>query len=796
MSASTPVIVRQAPFALNNRPERQIFAAYTPLSVHIDDASPPFLAKVNLTIGDPALKLDGTPQFNSLNEFFKDVNAVCEQMRAAFNFKRLLIFKETQNTIQQGHVSDTVAKPDLVAGFEDHWYDGRAPATQKKSEAGKGGSADPHKEDLKSHMLWPLIRLAGEIALSSETQGEQIQHAGTYLDLLLEARPDFKAAFGLLLSENSVFVLVGETGAGIRLFSFSWGSRDLRTAMRAMVYRLYNPGEWANTSIEACFRTASTKDKPPSCVYNLTFPCSDSQKAPVYKNYFCRYGKSSFGTRTHVFVHGGPQPQTINGFPLRAIKIQLCRDSGRFNEIMVLNHIHKNAVLPGVIRLLCSHSSSHLFGHRKEIWLGLDKEGEPFMAIKTVREMLMVAYDVLEITRMLFARRRVLHRDISKGNVMYISRRTMTQIIKTIKAPDATAVGKNQGDGSCYCFVRYLLGESIDSMETSALLIDFNYSEIVPEDESTGGHAGTPMFMARAVQNGEPIKLEPYHTVTLVPIPSSAHLGTYEKNFPDRISRFRELDRKENIEANEVGEPTHEILLPWRQRLYHDAESVYWLMYYWGLLAKPSTSIKEKGAEDFDPGIPANIWTELHAGRKTLSAHANDTFHPSYSPLLDLFVQMRAYLLTDPHWFPHDSPRAEPDYIHECFQRLILRFLKDNVDKPFMELKKSDHERLPFAVPGIPARSSSTTDTYLSDQRAQRPETPPIPREPFAVNYVAPPVVAGFQSTDNTPIQRTMSLPGKEGDEDSVIEQLVFPQGSSRQGPGRSQESNNDDVFT
>ncbi|KAG2005689.1 other/FunK1 protein kinase, variant 2 [Coprinopsis cinerea AmutBmut pab1-1] len=552
----------------------------------------------------------------------------------------------------------------------------------------------------------PSSGLPGRLHLRPKHRDiEIIEYSGTCLCLLLDARPDFRVAFGLVLDKTEVYLLVGEAGAGIHHFTFAWGSRELQMVMLAMVYRLYEPArEWVNSNIELVYKPASAHDNSPACGYSLRFPPADLPHA-VRGEFLCRYGHNFFSSRAHVFIHDSRRPRIrCNGSSLNVIKIRLCRKDV-LGEIEILERIHEKGSLPGVIRLLFYERLPYPYARRNETWMGFNEIGQSFMSIKTVREMLMVEYDVLEITRMLFLERNVLHRDISKGNVLYIPPSEKTEASDTHNSKKASDDTK-QSMGSRYCFSKYLLGESSDTMETSALLIDFDSSEIFPADETTAGQpapsgAGTAAFMARAIYLGGPLTLDFYFSLPSIPL--SAHLASYEKTFPDRVSMFSGLvgrdiglDPSQRWKLNR--EPPYPIHGPWRHRLYHDAESVYWLMVFWALFAKPSVEVE--GTPEHEGYIPQYCWIEFCSGRKHNwpDGCKEEDIHPAYRPFYALLREMQRYLYVDPHWFPRDSPISRPEFLHECFQRVILSFLMSHSEEEFMTLEKSDEDR---AIPVI-----------------------------------------------------------------------------------------------
>ncbi|EFI26846.1 other/FunK1 protein kinase [Coprinopsis cinerea okayama7 len=757
------------------------------------------LKHLTLESDDHSLSLAGSPEFETRDDFLADVNATCQLIRQRnSHFHELLVFRDTSNHVQAGNVSDTgtKARPSFVAGLEGHWY----------------GSGDTDgKEHSKSRIPWPAMRLAGEITSKGKNEEDQRQDARTYLDLLLDARPDFKAAFGLLVGEKHLQLLVGQTGSRIYEFSFAWGTQTLKRAMLAMVYRLYDPGQWAHPDIEMVYQPASG-DSIPTCVYNLTFQPTDSEPQVVCRDFICRYGANSFGTRTHVF-HGGPDPPVVDGHRLRVVKIQLCHKS-RFDEIEVLRHVKG---VPGVVDMLRSRALTHLFGGREEVWIGMGQEGAPFMSIETPREMLMVAYDALEITRILNAERRVLHRDISTGNVMYLRRpRVAERRTQRDETPDERQAGEGGEKDETgeqnknkhrYCFVRRLLGKSDDPKETSTLLIDFNHSEVLslPRKPVRGERTGTPGFMARAVHRGEPLHLDPRFTFEFIAIPNPPE--TYKNLFPGRLARFSLCDTDESFEADEKGNPPHDVA-PWRHQLYHDAESIFWLVHYWALMAMPSTNAYPKRSmRDEDICIPNDVWTGLLTARKRLPDDRS-VFHPSYRDLFPLLKDMYSYMKFDPHWLPQSSPRAQPDYIHECFQRIILNFLQNNWDQPFMSLKKSVNPRSVYNTSLIPSRSSrplssaptqpgtplkrSYGSTFSVDSEPSEPkrarvesvssdaaellESPRLsprspvmgsPRSTFTI-APGPSEPSGETFTESTPIRPDVPLPQDKGDDPFV----------------------------
>lgn len=183
------------------------------------------------------------------------------------------------------------------------------------------------------------------------------------------------------------------------------------------------------------------------------------------------------------------------------------------------------------------------------------------------------------------------------------------------------------------------------------------------------------MFIARGIQNKSPMPLQPFDECVSKPVPEPHN--SYKHEFPERCNRLRDCRVRLFFEADANGKPQHDILADtWRHQLHHDAESIYWIIFYWILLATPSTKKKDKGntASNLDKGIPTAVWTSLASAesRNSLVLDPNSkAFHPSYAGLFSLIQALSFHIRYDRYWLPVNDPRQDPEYIHECFQRII-----------------------------------------------------------------------------------------------------------------------------
>ncbi len=272
-----------------------------------------------------------------------------------------LVFQDTGNKSPPGHVTDTVCKPDITAAFKSHWKNGVVP--------------------------WPFIQLAGETASAGKSHGEQKIQAISYLHYLLLARPDLYVAQGLLSSSDKATFLFGIGGEGIREFDVGWKDRKFNKLLYAFIYRLYEPGDFADSSyIKTEFDEETTARYTMSIAYRGTKEC---------RGFYSIYARNPFATRTHVLSN---PTFKVEGNDLTVLKDQFCRVKRRFEELTILNeYVHKPERVPGVVVATYGEQiRSPLSEERCKYRLGLGENGSPFMSIPTLSKVLETLFDVLE----------------------------------------------------------------------------------------------------------------------------------------------------------------------------------------------------------------------------------------------------------------------------------------------------------------------------------------------------------------------------------------------------------------
>ncbi|KAH6911359.1 hypothetical protein BKA70DRAFT_1267419 [Coprinopsis sp. MPI-PUGE-AT-0042] len=774
-----------------------------------------------------------SPRFKSLSKSW--------QTSRKDRFPNLLVFKNTSGVSQPGHPSDTASRPDIIAAFEPHWLDIRTVADSRTSAsnrpkgettaklrtvagnreaATKAGKVE-HKRKAAAkagkvaNIRKPRVgtRTSVRIATQVTTAGGNGPKAATtaspeskpkaqdfnrrpYLDYFLLARPDHKAGCSFLIKRDAMVILVGICGSGITHLSFPWNTDAVRRAAQCpsnpCTYTIHldpaarrEPGPVG----EADRREGGAGNAPGNALAEAGQRATERESVAYYT---CMYSAASFATRTHVLFYNPPKSHSPDSreIEMPVFKKQLCRSDTRFQEIETLDHSHALGQVPGVVAFVyAKRTPSILAKGREDVCLGLKMQGLPFMSIKTPKRMLEVAYDILEVTRYLYTERSVLHRDISSGNALAAP--------EVGSEESSTLSPKEEGNEDKKTNAKFITalrsGGTLPNVPR-ALLIDFNRSQIQEGDSSSKqcgrDRTGTPLYMARAVQDGSPVEL-PSSANLVIPMPKP--LALYQKLLPERCERFQTCETstytlQRGLDDARVG---FEAPKGFAHALHHEAESTFWVMFHWAISAQPGAEedspqdiqdteegslqdnrdteqdvfqddqdtediVQDEDEEDDwrtrdseeddwedeeDPEegipeepmeslIPSEVWTEFHTAEgkgKLIRSRFKGAFHPTYQPFTTLFATLAEFLQIDPCWFDTSDPRSHPDFIHECFQRIIFKFLVERKDEPFMDCKTSNVGRDVLERSFIPRLSMTTIDVIRAEcASVSRPSTPQI----------------------------------------------------------------------
>jgi hypothetical protein len=160
----------------------------------------------------------------------------------------------------------------------------------------------------------------------------------------------------------------------------------------------------------------------------------------------------------------------------------------------------------------------------------------------------------------------------------------------------------------------------------------------------------------------------------------------------DRVKAFPKIEPELITMIDVKDMPSDEF----QHLLYYDAESTFWLLLWWCILAQPAEGISSSV-------IAYTLWSAIVAepdgrDKNFIKEFPSYCLDPSYSGLVTLLDDMSLHLQGDLN-FSKIKERKEPEYMHEAFQRLILNFLVTNEGESFVDLKKDANPRCVKDIP-------------------------------------------------------------------------------------------------
>jgi len=185
--------------------------------------------------------------------------------------------------------------------------------------------------------------------------------------------------------------------------------------------------------------------------------------------------------------------------------------------------------------------------------------------------------------------------------------------------------------------------------------------------------------MARAVERGTAVPL-PVRGYVIPPVPRSPE--GYASKHPDRIKKFPPEEMKFDVGAS-ADSVNHE----WRQELDHDAESVFWLIFFWSMSVQPVGKPKEDIRASTWTGVTGDVTSRIDLVHVVGTTGPSAATHSFYEPLRSLLQALAEILRIDRHWLDKSDTRNDPEYVNKAFQRLILQFVLDNNGQEFMKHK-------------------------------------------------------------------------------------------------------------
>jgi hypothetical protein len=241
--------------------------------------------------------------------------------------------------------------------------------------------------------------------------------------------------------------------------------------MYAFVYRLYDPGYFGDPSYVSMIPNLHKNLVAYTIRITVDSDGADAKKTIDCPGFSPIYARNPYESRTHILSNPTSEIE-VGGKVFKVVKDQLCRIGTRFDEHTILTLVHTPEEVPGVVQAVFHELVNIpplLDVSRAKHRLGLRQTGSPITCVPTLKGMLEMVFDVLEgtlisicniirahmvvVLRYLRVQRKVLHRDISKGNVLYIEDDTRNP-------SDAGSCGAKLTEGKeiPLCFISYLLG--------------------------------------------------------------------------------------------------------------------------------------------------------------------------------------------------------------------------------------------------------------------------------------------------------------------------------------------------
>ncbi|KIM22937.1 hypothetical protein M408DRAFT_28288 [Serendipita vermifera MAFF 305830] len=572
--------------------------------------------------------------------------------------------------------------PDVIAFDRSQLAVDRATGSRTRSTINQSISLVSTESEYRD---WTRLEAIGVFeSMGKEKEKDLIQVLKCIARHLL-SRPDRVVVLSFYIRHTGFYLILTGASGACRTTKLSWTNSNHIELLCDFIYRILKPS--ANMIDPTITRNHD-------CDFDIKLNESH------YSGCRLKWLGSAIGRRTTIFL---TQVPTV---PI--IKEQYLLEP--LDEVGIINEIHENGPIPGVVQVhdhqelregdLAVVCSIDIEEKRHKVRLSLKESGIPFMDIQTPYEVLVATYDLLETTRCIYTNRGILHRDISKGNVLYRSEVPRVEREGTVSlASDVASSTEEAGslrekpNKLVFCSIQHLLDEKHPRKTTPVLLIDFDHAIQVAQAEPFTS-VGTPIFQARAAAATTPV--DPGTGVLLGGMPdlSEAARPRYMKVLSDRVKRF-------------PSRPTLDIILrttqeaadrEWFHQLRHDAESVFWLLLWWVIHVRPDN--------DKSPThIPEDLWKTLtqptksqydsRTGLLTTMQTQRGWLDPAYMALEELVRKMAAHIQGDLHWVTdkHPEEMKDPEYVHEAFQRLIFNFLVENQSESFMAQENHSKNR-------------------------------------------------------------------------------------------------------
>ncbi|CAE6401945.1 unnamed protein product [Rhizoctonia solani] len=543
-------------------------------------------------------------------------------------------------------------KPDLIVSWSDsHVLEGSSVSNSTSN------SSTPSKRP-----TWLDVVAVGEVKLRN-TRHYQLAN---YVRHLLRHHPELNAVLGFAVQPKGYQLVYHDARVIHRSTRVEWSPGPIH----ALVDRLYDSPFRDGSMAVLVSETGS-----PSWATKIGEDVMISQ-----------YTHSSLGPGQRRFTNLAVDLKS--GISMSLFIKDIWRDERRrFYEALLYEMAHRAQNLAGLMtishhgyvqdevgRPIRTTSLGSESGTRYKMRIATKDIGRPLDNIQTLREFLCVMYDACVVQRNLYRKCRILHRDISDGNIML--------------APNTPGYSEISAAGYADVkFVNQILAHNVDAKPNpTCLLVDLGNGADLKIPSGQGALAertGTPKFIARSVSSGRVLDF-----------------GTHRTDFarmPKLRGRSRELyesaygtSYEEPYSTIDDGPwPTNEPLVDFKHQLFHDAESTFWVI-AWTLVrsARKGYQPEKDWNSDFKTFISTmkNHYPSPDTQDNRLFPESEAVWrsylHGDLADLAPMLCQMYAYIR--PEWA--FRPKLHAEHVHEAIMRLLLieivRIDDDNANIP------------------------------------------------------------------------------------------------------------------
>ncbi|KAI1786564.1 hypothetical protein LXA43DRAFT_1064488 [Ganoderma leucocontextum] len=518
----------------------------------------------------------------------------------------------------------------------------------------------------------PHHRVEAIVEAKSETNGGGRRQAATYAYRHHQARPDRPGFYLLVIKPQWYQVLYSDPTGLFASPQTPWANMDL---LVAYVYSHYEPPD-------AHF------------LWDETIRWSESNGPCTFPSWKIQVKGEWYTDGQFIFV-GEPWSRLTTTFDTVdangehvIIKDGYRHDGRRFKEEEILDHLHAEGDLLGVVRLkvhetLGRFSLKGPAAERSRVRFVLLDTGSEFLKAKTLNDLLKATYDALEVHRTKLVQRNVLHRDMSLYNML------MYPVWGSMK-------GRHVNENSPPTVQDILSGEnrSVEDRFPACLAIDYDNAALLDykntKPQELMQRTGTPMYIARSVCIGSVLTDDMHRIIPRMPELSEKardlYIGAHGK---ERYERHNDTKATPHGACPPDPEEGFETPPTFCHRPEHDVESIYWSMVSALLHVRPVEAEGEpETTEYFQDAWKFLLWHKIpdadegyHDQRQLfLNQKARDWGKLFLGGMKDIGTLLWNISRQVRPEYALCGDGLQRDHLHEAVQRLILQYLVDHDD--------------------------------------------------------------------------------------------------------------------